>query len=34
MIKLENLSKVFRTDEIETTAIDSISLHIKEGEFV
>lgn len=34
MIKIENLSKVFRTDEIETTAIDSISLHIKEGEFV
>lgn len=34
MIKLENLSKVFRTDEIETTAIAGIDLHVKEGEFV
>jgi len=34
MIKLENLSKVFRTDEVETTAIAGINLHIREGEFV
>lgn len=34
MIVLEDLVKTFRTDEIETTAIDRISLHIKQGEFV
>ncbi|MDE7127809.1 MAG: ABC transporter ATP-binding protein [Bacteroidales bacterium] len=34
MIKVSNLSKVFRTEEIETTALDSISFEIKEGEFV
>ena len=34
MIKIENLTKVFRTDEIETTAIAGINLHIREGEFV
>ena len=34
MIKVENLSKVFRTDEIETTALNGVSLEIKDGEFV
>src|SRR5688572_4834695 len=34
MIKTENLSKVFRTDEIETTAINKLSIEIKQGEFV
>ena len=34
MIVLKDLVKTFRTSEIETTAIDNISLHIKEGEFV
>jgi len=34
MIKIENLNKVFQTDEVETTAINSVSLEIKEGEFV
>jgi len=34
MIKTENLSKIFRTEEIETKALDKINLHIKEGEFV
>ena len=34
MIKTENLTKVYRTDEVETTALDEVSLHIKEGEFV
>lgn len=33
MIKTENLQKVFRTDEIETWALNNISLEIKEGEF-
>ena len=34
MIKVSNLSKVFRTEEIETTALDGISFEIKQGEFV
>ncbi|MFT5385371.1 MAG: putative ABC transport system ATP-binding protein [Saprospiraceae bacterium] len=34
MIKLENLSKVYRTDEIETTALNEISFEINKGEFV
>ncbi len=34
MIKTTNLSKVFRTDEIETTALNQVSFEIKQGEFV
>ena len=34
MIKVNNLSKIFRTEEIETTALDSVSFEINEGEFV
>jgi len=34
MIKLENISKKYRTDLIETTALDNISLEINSGEFV
>lgn len=33
MIKTESLFKVFTTDEVETTALNSVDLHIKEGEF-
>lgn len=34
MIKTEKLNKVFRSEEIETTALNEIDLDIKEGEFV
>ncbi|MCK9328327.1 MAG: ABC transporter ATP-binding protein [Candidatus Cloacimonetes bacterium] len=34
MIKLQNISKVYRTDTIETTALNDINLEIKAGEFV
>jgi len=34
MIKIEDLRKVYRTDEIETIALNNMSLHIKEHEFV
>ena len=34
MIKIEHLSKVFRTGEGETTALNDVSLHVKQGEFV
>lgn len=34
MIRIENLSKIFLTSEVETSAINNINLHICEGEFV
>ncbi|MCK9398617.1 MAG: ABC transporter ATP-binding protein [Bacteroidales bacterium] len=34
MIKTVNLTKVFRTDEVETTALNNVSFSIKPGEFV
>lgn len=34
MIQIKNLSKVFRTEEVETKALSEISLTIKEGDFV
>jgi putative ABC transport system ATP-binding protein len=34
MIRTNNLVKVFRTDEVETTALNNVSLHIEKGEFV
>lgn len=34
MIRTEELTKVFRTDEIETTALNKVSFQIKKGEFI
>lgn len=34
MIKTENLFKKYRTDDIETTALNNINIDIQEGEFV
>jgi len=34
MITIENLTKVFQTNEIETLALNKINLKIKKGEFV
>lgn len=34
MIEVKNLSKVFRTEEIETTALNNVSFSIEKGEFV
>lgn len=34
MIKLINLSKVYRTAYMETVALDNINIHIRKGEFV
>lgn len=34
MIKVAELSKIFRTEEIETTALNGVSFEIKKGEFV
>jgi putative ABC transport system ATP-binding protein len=34
MIKIENLCKSFRTEEIETIALNNVSLEVKDGEFL
>jgi len=34
MIKINNLTKIYTTEEVETTALNSISIEIKDGEFV
>ena len=34
MIKIEELTKIFRTEAVETTALNGVSLEVKEGEFV
>lgn len=34
MIKTEALTKVFRTDEVETTALNKIAFEVKKGEFM
>ncbi len=34
MIKIKNLSKVFRTEEIETKALSDVSLTINQGDFI
>lgn len=34
MIKTENLTKIYRTEEVETTALNNVNIHIGKGEFV
>jgi len=34
MIRTENLTKVFRTDEVETLALNKVDVHVNKGEFV
>ena len=34
MIKLDNISKIYSTEEVQTTSLNGVSLEIKEGEFV
>ncbi|MBQ8737476.1 MAG: ABC transporter ATP-binding protein [Bacteroidaceae bacterium] len=34
MIKTENIKKVFRTEEVETWALNGVDFEVKEGEFV
>lgn len=34
MLKMQNISKIFRTELIETHALRDVNLHIKKGEFV
>ncbi|HEY5654246.1 MAG TPA: ATP-binding cassette domain-containing protein, partial [Woeseiaceae bacterium] len=34
MLKLHDLYKVYRTDEVETIALNSVNLEIEQGDFV
>ena len=34
MIKLENVNKVYRTERVETLALENINLDVAPGEFV
>src|SRR5580658_8821021 len=34
MLKLENVSKIYRTTEVETRALDGVSFEVAAGEFV
>ena len=34
MIKTEKLTKIFRTEEVETFALNHVSVEVKKGEFV
>jgi len=34
MIQTKNLQKIYRTEEVETVALDEVNLEIEEGEFV
>jgi putative ABC transport system ATP-binding protein len=34
MIKIEGVSKIFRTADVETSAVHNANLHVKKGEFI
>ncbi|GAA4446573.1 ABC transporter ATP-binding protein [Ravibacter arvi] len=34
MIKITDLQKLYRTEEVETVALNNLSIHVKSGEFV
>ena len=34
MIKITELEKIYRTEEVETVALNKLSFEVKEGEFV
>ena len=34
MIKIENLTKIFRTEEVETVALNGVNMQVADGEFV
>ena len=34
MIQLQNVTKVYRTDRIETTALQNVNLEVGKGDFV
>ena len=34
MIRTEKLTKIFRTEEVETLALRDVDIHVEDGEFV
>ena len=34
MIKTNNLTKIYRTDEVETVALNNVNVEVTKGEFV
>ncbi|MCG8418087.1 MAG: ABC transporter ATP-binding protein [Proteobacteria bacterium] len=34
MLKTHNMTKTYRTDEVETTALDNVTIEVEKGEFV
>jgi putative ABC transport system ATP-binding protein len=34
MIKISELEKIYRTEEVETVALNKLSMNVKDGEFV
>ena len=34
MIRTNDLTKIYRTDEVETTALNNVNLEVNAGEFV
>ena len=34
MIKIKDLEKIYRTEDVETVALNKLSVHVAEGEFV
>ena len=34
MIKTENITRIFRTEEVETVALNGVSIEVNDGEFV
>ena len=34
MIKLKEIDKIYRTEEIETLALENVNLEVKKGEFL
>ena len=34
MIRIKDLEKIYRTEDVETVALNKLSLEVKEGEFV
>lgn len=34
VIKLENVSKVYRTEDVETLALENVNIQVEKGEFV
>src|SRR5579872_6753318 len=34
MLKITGLQKIYRTEEVETIALNNIAIHVREGEFV